>query len=65
MNKKQERSFIITNIIINIVAMILIFLVDYFMKDMEMWKLILCLLLIIICSGIINSFNIVYHLRKK
>lgn len=65
MSKKQEKSFIITNIIINIVAMILIFLVDYFMKDMEMWKLILCLLLIIICSGIINSFNIVYHLRKK
>ena len=65
MSKKQEKSFIITNIIINIVAMILIFLVDYFMKDMEFWKLILCLLLIIICSGIINSFNIVYHLRKK
>jgi len=65
MNKKEERSLIITNVIITIFTIIIIYVVSYFMKDMEWWKLVLSLLAIIICSGILNSLNIVYHLRKN
>ena len=64
MSKKQEKSLIITNIIITIFTIIIIYVVGYLMKDMEWWKLVLSLLAIIICSGILNSLNIVYHLKK-
>lgn len=65
MNPKQEKSFIRTNIIINIITIINIIAVSYFMKDMEWWKVMMCLFTIIICSSVLNSFNIVHHLRKK
>lgn len=65
MSKKQEKSLIITNVIITIFTIIIIYVVSYLMKDMEWWKLVLSLLAIIICSGILNSLNIAYHLRKN
>lgn len=65
MNKKEEKSLMIINIIITIFTIIIINVVSYLMKDMEWWKLVLSLIAIIICSGILNSLNIVYHLRKK
>ena len=65
MDKKVEKSFIIMNIIINIVTAIIILIVSYIMKNMEWWQLMLSLFVVMICSGIINAFNIVYHLRKK
>lgn len=65
MNKKQEKSFIRANIIICVITIIIIQIVCYLMKDMEWWQTILALFLILICSTIINSLNMVYHLKKK
>lgn len=65
MNKRQEKSFIITNIIISAITLIIIWIVCYLMKDMEWWQTMLALFSILICSMVTNTFNIVFHLKSK
>lgn len=65
MNKKQMKSFIIIEIIIYIITTIAIFLICYLMKDMEWWQLMITLFTILICSTVISSLNMVFHIKKK
>lgn len=65
MNKRQEKSFIKTNIIICIITMILIWLVCYLMKDMEWWQSTITIFIILIGSTVLNSLNIVFHIKNK
>lgn len=65
MSKKTRKSFIITNIIIYGITMILVWLVCYLMKDMELWQLMIALFIILICSTVINSLNLVFHLKRN
>lgn len=65
MNKKQEKSFIRTNIIIYAITMIIVWIVCYLMKDMELWQLMIALFIILICSAVINCLNMVFHIKKK
>lgn len=65
MNKKQEKSFIRTNIIIYVITMIIMWTVCYLMKDMELWQTLIALLTIFTCSTIINALNLVFHIKKK
>lgn len=65
MNKKQEKSFIRTNIIIYAITMIIVWIVCYLMKDMALWQLMIALFIILICSAVINCLNMVFHIKKK
>lgn len=64
MSDKNRKEFIITNIIINIIAIILICLVDY-LPNIKLWIMVLLILAIVICSSIINSLVMVYFLKKN
>ena len=64
MDKRKEKSFIRMNTIICIIT-IIIGIVSYLMKDMEWWQVMISLFAIVICSAVVNSLNIVFHMRKK
>ncbi len=65
MNKKQEKSFIKASIIICAITMILIWVVCYLMKNMEWWLLMIAIFIILIFSAVINSLNMVFHIKNK
>lgn len=65
MDKRKEKSFIRMNTIICLITMLIIGIVNYLMKDMEWWQVMISLFAIVICSSVVNSLNIVFHMRKK
>lgn len=65
MSKKREKSFIRTTIIIYIITMIIVCFVCYFMKNMELWRVLISLFIILICSFLINTFNLIFFIKKK
>jgi CDP-diglyceride synthetase len=65
MKKNQEKSIMIINVIICVIAIISMCIVSYLMRNMEWWKFIIALFIILICVFLGNTFNIVYHIKKK
>lgn len=65
MNKKQRKNFIITNIIITVFVVVVLFLESYFMRNFDWWILAISLFGTLVIYGILTSLNMVCHLKKK
>lgn len=64
MEGKKLRDFIISEIIINVIFIAIIFLVFYLMKDIMWWKTMLVIVSILLINILVGAINIVIHIKR-
>lgn len=60
----QRKKYLISEIVINIIFIAIIFLVCYFMKAVVWWKTVLVIISILLINMIVGAINIVIHIKK-
>lgn len=65
MKGKKLKSFIITSIILTLIAVALIYLISLRIGNMKMWKFILFEAIVVGTWLVISSLNIVFHIKKR
>lgn len=60
----QRKNYLISEIVINIIFIAVIFLVCYLMKAVVWWKTVLVIISILLINMIVGAINIVIHIKK-